>query len=172
MDDEKPLAVRILALGSPHGDDQVGWKIAERLVLDPHVAPYVHSLTTPWELVDHVTPDCSVIVIDGCRGAAQPGSVVTCQESELSHLSTRDCSTHGGSLLEAVELARRLDRPIRELVVVAVEIEACRPETELSESALAGIDVAVQMVREKLAEWKMDDLSRNRSKSAPRTKHA
>ncbi|MEO8497604.1 MAG: hypothetical protein ABI614_21260, partial [Planctomycetota bacterium] len=92
------------ALGSPHGDDRVAWVIAERLAQDPNVRSLVHPLATPWDLVELLVTDCSVIVIDACAGIAAPGTVLRIGERELASTPLARHSTHGGSLVESLEL--------------------------------------------------------------------
>jgi hydrogenase maturation protease len=145
--------VRIFALGSPHGDDQVAWIVAKRLVRDPALQPLVHALATPWDLVDLLVPDCSVIVIDACGGLAAPGKVLRVNESELATSPIARQSTHGGSLFESLELARTLQRTIRELIVFAVPVESCEPASELSESARRIVDDVVQQIQVLLSAW-------------------
>ena len=68
MIDSPQRIVRIFALGSPHGDDQVARVIADRLSEDPLIRSITYRLATPWDLVELLEPDCSVIVIDACVG--------------------------------------------------------------------------------------------------------
>lgn len=145
--------VRIFALGSPHGDDQVAWLIAQRLRQDPNVRPLVHRLTTPWDLVELLVPDCSVIVIDACVGGAGPGTVLLLGERDLANSPPTRHSTHGGSLVDALELARSLQKEVRKLVVFAVVVESCAPSAELSESARFAVDDVVGQVQSLLSEW-------------------
>ncbi len=145
--------VRIFALGSPHGDDRVAWIIAEQLSQSPAFRPFVHTLATPWDLVERLPADCSVIVIDACVGCAAPGSVSRISERELATSPLARQSTHGGSLLDSIALARALGRTIRELVVFAVAVESCEPGAEMSESAHDAVDDAVRQVGDLLSEW-------------------
>lgn len=145
--------VRIFALGSPHGDDQVAWRIAEQLSQDVNVLPLIHKLATPWDLVELLVPDCSVIVIDACAGDAPPGTVLRLGERELATSPLARQSTHGGSLIESLDLAKSLQKQIRELVVLAVVVQSCEPSAELSESALLAVDDVVGQVQALLSEW-------------------
>ncbi|MCA9120255.1 MAG: hydrogenase maturation protease [Planctomycetaceae bacterium] len=146
-------SIQIFALGSPHGDDRVAWVAADRLSQDSAIRPFVHTLVTPWDMVQLLLPDCSVIVIDACLGCSVPGAVHRLTGRELATSPAARHSTHGGSLAGSIELAATLQRTIRELVVFAVEVESCEPGTELSESAHAGVDAVVEQIRAQLSEW-------------------
>ena len=153
MTDHPEQHVRIFALGSPHGDDQVAWMIAEQLSQDPNVRPFVHKLATPWDLVEMLVPDFSVIVIDAWVGDARLGTVLRIGERELATAPLARHSTHGGSLIESLKLAKSLGKEIRELVVFAVAVESCEPGAELSESARCAVDDAAGQVQALLSEW-------------------
>lgn len=153
MTESSPRTVRIFALGSPHGDDQVAWAVADRLSEDPFLQSITYKLATPWDLVELLVPDCSVIVLDACAGVDSPGSVLRIGENELASSPISRQSTHGGSLLQSLDMAKALQRTIRELVVFGVVVESCEPGDALSESARRAVDDAVQQIRILLSEW-------------------
>ena len=113
----------------------------------------MYTLATPWDLVELLVPDCSVIVIDACVGCAPTGTVLRIDESELATSSITSQSTHSGSLIQALELAKSLHRTICELVTFAVAVESCEPGAELSESARCAVDDVVRQVQVLLSEW-------------------
>lgn len=143
--------VWVLALGSPHGDDRVGWLVAEQLAADPRIAPLVRQMITPWDLLHHVQTGDSLVLVDACRGVAEPGSVTQLAEADLPRLSEADRSTHGVSLREAIALARQLRGPLAETVAFAIEVGDCQPGGELSPAAELGGQQAVECIREHLA---------------------
>lgn len=65
----------IAGLGSPQGDDQVGWVAATLLALRLPAVRVV-ALRSPAELLDRLTDVDRLHVIDACRGAGLPGSIV------------------------------------------------------------------------------------------------
>ena len=153
MIDSPQRIVRIFALGSPHGDDQVAWVVADRLSEDPLIRSITYQLATPWDLVELLVPDCSVIVIDACVGVASPGSVLRIGENELASSPVARQSTHGGSLLQALEMAKALRRTIRELAVFGIAVESCEPGDALSESARHAVGDVVLQIEILLSEW-------------------
>lgn len=145
--------VCILALGSPHGDDRVGWVAAEKLAEDPRFVRLIHALNTPWDVVEHLDDARRAIVIDACQGLARPGNVTCVEGPELASQRWGRHSTHGGSLPEAVALARNLKQNVGEIVVVAVEVEEAAAGGELSEPARRAVDEVVRKVTALLSEW-------------------
>lgn len=112
----------VLALGSPHGDDRVPWLVAERLRDLATLRAQVFKVSSPFEIVNHIDPNVDLIVIDVCVTGAPLGTVVRLDESELGQLYSGVRTSHGGSLVESIELAAALGRRPRSCCVLAIEI--------------------------------------------------
>lgn len=137
--------IRILALGSPHGDDQVAW-VAGRLLQElPEAVHPVFFLNSPWDIPEHLAQAQLVIVLDACQSESPLGTVQRWTRDNLEELPTSRTSTHAGSLCEAIQLAQVLGHTA-EVVVLGVEIAACQPMTEMSEAAQRGADALVSAV--------------------------
>lgn len=113
---------RVIALGSPHGDDRAAWLVADRLAeFDAHEVD-VFKVSSPYEIVNHIDPDIDLVVLDICSSGASPGTVLRLDESNLDRFSSSVQSSHGGSLFESVRLAGALGRRPRSFCVLAVEM--------------------------------------------------
>lgn len=66
--------VCFVGIGSPHGDDVAGWRVAERLRQRQLAGWEVHSAATPIDLLDWVSPDRPLWVADACRGENETGN--------------------------------------------------------------------------------------------------
>ncbi len=142
-------SVAILALGSPHGDDQMAWRIADLLSKRPDLQGIVHRLRSPWELLDFAQPDCRLVVLDACRTGNAVGAVLRIPPgSDLAQFGAH--STHGGSIADAIQLAESLGRRIQELTVLGIEVEMCDSGTELSDSAQDVLPSATEAVLREL----------------------
>jgi hypothetical protein len=120
-----PTAVRIVALGSPHGDDRVAWVVAERLASEPALRGSIFKIDSPYQLVDHFSAGCPVILLDACRsGAAAESSCV--DEKHLTNFRRTDFR-----LTAARERrnppCRALGVSLAGLIILAVEIEDSAP---------------------------------------------
>lgn len=150
--------IRILALGSPHGADQLGWQVADRLRLESSAAYRVHALPTPWEILDHLGEDARIIVIDAAvldDGTSRDGgasSIVTVEVTQLEGNPLHGVSSHGGSLADVVQLARNLGRRWKSLVIHAAVIDpaAAVPGHRVDADL---VDELEQTVRRTLHEW-------------------
>jgi hydrogenase maturation protease len=142
--------VRILGVGSPHGDDQLGWSVVDELARDPALQEVCFKLSTPWDLVEHFGRAVRCIVVDACQSGAAPGTIRQLSVRELPELAGTATSSHGGSLLSAVRLAETLGYDLSHVSIFVIEAEACDSVTTLSAAARRGVTELVQRLRENL----------------------
>lgn len=124
----------MLALGSPHGDDQIAWMVAERLNADPLFRGTCIQLRTPWDVVPHIRANRRTIIIDACRSGAPAGTIHRLAAQELPDRRGYSASSHGGTLVDALRLAESLEYEVTEVVIYGIEIAGCQPGAPLSES--------------------------------------
>ena len=131
--------IRVVGVGSPHGDDRVGWRLVEDLAESARPGVEAVAVSQPLDLVDHLD-DCSVlIVVDACRTGRAAGSAIVFEWPEDRPKFEGSGSTHGLGLAMALEMAGVLGRLPSSVVLFAVEAAGCSPVAELStdlESAL------------------------------------
>ena len=145
-----PPAFRILGVGSPHGDDQAGWSVVDELARNPALREACFRLSSPWELVEHLGRAAECIVVDACQSGAQPGTIRKLCVSDLPALAETATSSHGGSLLSAVNLAEALGYDLSGVSIYVIEAGACDSVTPLSAAARSGVTELVRLIREKL----------------------
>jgi hydrogenase maturation protease len=146
-------AIKILALGSPHGDDRVAWHAAERLQTDRRLAHAVHRVASPWDLIDYLQSGSKVIILDACRSGAAVGSLMQLAEHDLETLESRGGTTHGGSIGESLRLAHALERPYENVIVLAVEIDEPSSGSEMSEAGRQAARKLETEARRTLSRW-------------------
>lgn len=149
-------AFQVLALGSPHGDDQVAWKVADKLAGDKAVSArglQVHKLASPFELPGYLKTGRPTIIIDACRCGSPVGTVVRFDDGCWDELPATYSSTHGGTVRDALRLAEALDARPAVLVVLAVEIDSAEPGRALTHSGRQSVESLEQRLRAELARW-------------------
>jgi hydrogenase maturation protease len=139
--------VRILGVGSPHGDDQAGWRVLDSLRTRPSVVgAEITAIGQPVELLDHC-PGCDrLILIDGCQTGAAPGTVTCLRWPDSRIPEQHGRSTHDLDLASALRLADALGRLPRTVVILGIEVAQCRPETGLSSAVARSLPVLEQRV--------------------------
>lgn len=147
----------IIGLGSPHGDDQIGWELVRLLEGEETVHESLRLLacaTVGWELLEFWKDAELAIIVDAVRSAAMPGTLQRLElhpRSDLSVLDTvQTLTSHGLDLPELIELAEALDSLPRRLVLIGVEIAACAPFEPLSAQVRAALPNLAHAVRDEV----------------------
>ena len=140
--------VRIIGIGSPFGDDRMGWHIVEALERDAYLSrfprqhlSFIKADRPGAGLLDLMRGASLVILVDAMKSGAAPGSVKRLEAPELENISA-PLSSHGFGVASALSLARVLDDMPARLVVYGIEAG----ETAGLESLLSHFDID-QMTR-------------------------
>jgi hydrogenase maturation protease len=122
---------RVLAVGSPHGDDRAGWEVVERLRREvPGL--YAVKLHDPVSLLYQLAGCGCLVLIDACRSGAEPGTVRRLTWPAPFLERREGASTHVLGLANALALAEALGRLPPRVVLLCVEAGPCEPGGALS----------------------------------------
>ncbi|QDT43830.1 Hydrogenase maturation protease [Gimesia alba] len=142
----------IAGIGSPHGDDCVGWEIANAIqsrISDRAIS--VRLVRTPDALLDWIEHVQELVICDACLGAGEVGSVHQwewpCQELESISWS----GTHNLSLPAVLALAQQLERLPASVRIWAVEVQQVQPDQSMSNTVEAGAKTAVDSICQALS---------------------
>jgi hydrogenase maturation protease len=141
----------VVGVGSPHGDDQVGWRLVEGLAGSAGPGVEAVAVAEPLGLLDHLDDCSALIVVDACRAGRAPGSVAVLTWPEDRPEFEVSASTHGLGLAMALELGAVLGCLPPSVLLFAVEAGSCGPVTGLSlelESSLPELDRRLRKVVE------------------------
>lgn len=113
----------IVGIGSPHGDDQAGWLVAERLaeMFGRREDVAVRKATSPAEILAWLDNTDRLIVCDACRGLGRVGKVKRWTWPDRQLVDATLSGTHDLSLPATLRLADRLDRLPQSVAVWSVE---------------------------------------------------
>jgi hydrogenase maturation protease len=140
----------VVGIGSLHGDDQIGWRIADRLsqAIGPSVE--IYKARSPIELLDYVDRSDEVVICDGCRTDSAVGTV-WCWNWPTEAIETcRFSGSHDLSLPAALELASQLGRLPRRVTIWGVNIALAQPAASLSPEVAAAIPSVTQQISQSL----------------------
>ncbi len=142
----------VVGLGSvDRGDDGVGPAVAARVAELGLPGVHVVEHEDPTALVELMTSQDTVVVVDAMRSQAPAGTVTTLQAGAGrpplgARLAPGPAGTHGLGLAAVIELARARDPLPRHLDVVAVEAESFAHGSPLSPPVARALPVAVAAV--------------------------
>jgi hydrogenase maturation protease len=137
-------AIRIVGVGQRYaGDDGVGRFIVEQLRADGFPTLGVDDGAGLLNVLG--TGASRVIVIDAVVGGGAPGTVHVLNRADIEE-GPRPVSSHGITVLEAIELGERFN-PELEVILVGISIRPPRSLGEgLSEQVAASVGEAVRCV--------------------------
>jgi hydrogenase maturation protease len=139
--------IRIFGIGSPFGDDRIGWLAAEALQgrFDPAQVS-VSSHDRPGAgLINLMRGARLAVLVDAVQCGAPAGSLHRLEGKAIRQAVARYTSTHGFGIAEALELAERLHDAPDKVVLWGVE-GATSVSIEMSlalQNALPGLLAAV-----------------------------
>ncbi|MCC7424784.1 MAG: hydrogenase maturation protease [Planctomycetaceae bacterium] len=136
----------LVGLGSPHGDDRVAWTVAEELE-SSRPDWIIRKASTAVDLFDWLEGVDRLIVIDACRGAGAPGSIVRWRWPAVPLTALRGAGSHDLGLAEVLQTATRLGTLPSRVEIIGIEIGACRCGEGLSEAAAASVEKVVAELR-------------------------
>jgi hydrogenase maturation protease len=136
----------VLAVGSPHGDDQAGWQVVERLQREPVEGIEAILVRTPLELLEHLKPRAALVIVDACRSGAEPGTILRTEWPDSRLGGCDGPSTHGFGVVRVLELAAALGRLPSRVVLLGVEANACGPAGKVSPAVTHALDELYALV--------------------------
>lgn len=131
--------ILVVGLGSPHGDDRLGWAAVDRLPAGIVAVKAAGGL----DLLDWLAGQDELVIIDAAVPAGRPGTVRSFVWPRDDLGACSGLSTHGPGLVEALQLAEALGRLPRLVRIETVEAQQTSPCAPLSEAALRGLDQLV-----------------------------
>jgi hydrogenase maturation protease len=141
----RPIARLLIAgLGSPHGDDQAGWAVVDRLRRWLPSGADARKVATPLDLVELLGRRQRLIVIDAAQLGEQPGALRHFRWPCTALAGSVEHGTHGLGLVEALRLAEALGWLPAEIDLYTVQAQDV--------SAGHGLSLAVRGRIEELAD--------------------
>jgi hydrogenase maturation protease len=136
----------IVGLGSPHGDDQLGWVVVDRLRPRLPAGIAVDKVHGGLELLECLGGHDAAVVIDAAAPAGRPGTIrsFTWPSPDLAHCAP--WSTHGLGLVQALHLAETLGRLPGRVSIYTIEARDISPGAPLSGIVARRLDAVAEAV--------------------------
>jgi hydrogenase maturation protease len=139
--------VQVIGVGSPYGDDRLGWATAEMVqrALDPE-AVKVSICDRPGALLlSEWQEGQRLVLVDAMRSGAQPGSLHRIAACDIGE-ATSAASSHGFGVAEALALARVLGRDLSQATVFGVEMSPQQADDVLSDPVRRALPALVEQI--------------------------
>lgn len=141
----------IIGIGSPHGDDQVGWWVADKLRATAHDCDLiVRKAKSPVDLLDWIDGVDRLMLCDACQGLGEIGASRRWTWPEVALQDVAWSGTHDLSLPAVLALAQRLRRLPDDVVVWAIQGDASPTVDSVSSQIAAAATEVVQQIKREL----------------------
>lgn len=142
----------LIGIGSPYGDDQLGWMIIDELSQQTQLCEHLTLYKSKGSGTDWYTllPGHERLVFfDALISLKPPGSIINIKSNELDQaFAQRRHSTHGISLSESISLADTLGLLTIPVQVFGVSVGTCPSNNQLSDILLCCIPSIVDDLAE------------------------
>jgi hydrogenase maturation protease len=149
----------VIGIGSPFGDDQAGWRIAESLAESVRVAAYgKHVLVTACrspssELLELLSNTDVAILVDAVLGGGAPGTVYRIASRHIPPFVTEILSSHGIGLQAMIELVDALESSPRVMIVYGIEAGPIGADSAMSEGVYRAVVRVVEEIKRDMAHY-------------------
>lgn len=145
--------IKIIGIGSPFGDDQLGWKIIERLNQNPillNLIPqkvHLESSDRPgMRLLELMEGADSVLLIDAVVTHQNPiGTSYRLQNKEIENF-VPVWSSHAIGVAEVLKIGRALHSLPKSIVLYGVEIDSNNTSQSISTTLESAMDATVLQI--------------------------
>ncbi len=122
----------VAGFGSPHGDDQAGWRVAAMLAQRPGLSARVIVVHEPTQMLAALRGCQRLIVVDACHAGGVAGTVTRLVWPDARIVVRHRHSTHGVSVADVLKLAHKLgDLPLT-VEIFGIEVADCSPGQDLT----------------------------------------
>lgn len=144
----------VIGLGSPYGDDQIGWMACDQLNMDLGHLPTVEFITcgrSGAEWLTKISHAGQVHIIDAMRSGERPGTVrkIDLHTDEWSEYPVK-LSSHGINIKDALDIAQSLGELPENISIWGIELAQCDYEKSLSEAVKKALPVLLANIKSEI----------------------
>lgn len=141
-----PSGTCVVGIGSPHGDDQAGWQIVERLQRRTGLAAVVRAAANPLQLIDLDQSFQALIIVDACSAGAAAGTISRMEWPDVRIRAQHGHSSHSMSVAEAIMLAEQIGRLPERVTLFGIEIGTSAPGAAMSDAVAQALPELEQQI--------------------------
>jgi hydrogenase maturation protease len=149
----RPVPIRVVGVGSPHGDDAVAWRVTQAVQQQRVWGRDIefHVVEGGQRLLDVLDGKGTLLLIDALAPAGSPGAIHRFAWPDQRIVVLRPGSTHDMRPAEAIYLAEALGTLPQRVLVFAIEGECFEPHRDLSPAVAAAVPQLTRALVEELA---------------------
>lgn len=139
---------KILAIGSPYGDDRLGWEIAKRLPDFLSADITIQALDRPGlSILSYLSNTSLVLLIDAIHSGTPPGTIHWLTGDDIPKTDS-PASSHNIGISEVYQLGKVLNILPQQLHFCGIEMDPnWHSQEALSPSALSAIPILLEQIK-------------------------
>ena len=148
-----PQPIRVVGVGSPHGDDAVGWQVVRcmRRQCTGVTGAEFMEVDGGQRLLDVLDGQGTLILVDAIADGAAPGNVQRLEWPDTRIEVLAPGSTHALRPAQALQLAAVLGQLPPRVVIYGISTTAMEPASGLNPAVAAAVEVAALRIEGELA---------------------
>jgi hydrogenase maturation protease len=118
----------VVGVGSPYGDDNLGWEVVRQLRLHPKIQQLsVRDVATQCvdrpgiDLLNIINHSDTALIIDAAVSDFPPGTITRLENADIDTV-LKSTSTHDFGVLETIALGKALNQLPQQLIVLGITI--------------------------------------------------
>ena len=151
--------LRVLGIGSPFGDDKLGWEVVKLLQQRASLNPYIPLKLdlSYWDrpgvhLLELMRGATSIFLIDAVKTGAALGTIHQFQNEEIETIGST-LSTHGLGIAEAMKMGAVLHELPKNVILYGVEIGEVQLQLTFSEPIITAIQALSDQIEKDILMW-------------------
>lgn len=161
------MQVRVIGIGSPFGDDRIGWQVASILQQQKDIQRFIpdqlhiECSDRPGINLLHLLQGGEIVfLIDAVKMGGVIGAIYRFENKEIETVET-SLSSHGFGVGQTLELGRLLTKLPETIILFGVEVAHIKEQFEISKDIHESIEKLVKMIEQEI----LDILNPERSLS-------
>jgi hydrogenase maturation protease len=151
--------IKVLGIGSPFGDDQVGWKVVDALKQQLSMHTNIDLLVSienhdrpGVRLIELMSGAHTVFIIDAIKSNSEIGTIHRFKNHDIFELENR-LSTHNMGVSEALQLGSALNALPDNIILYGIEIDITVLASTLSQRVESAMDQLVVRLKNEIIRY-------------------
>ena len=151
--------LRVFGIGSPFGDDQLGWEVVKLLEQCLDLKPFIPDrlqlicCDRPGTHLLELMRDASIVfLIDAVKTGGVCGSLHHFKNQEIEAISN-PLSSHAIGVAEVMKMGRALDELPSSVILYGIEIGDIYYQSNLSEPIIKAVKILSKQIKDDILQW-------------------
>jgi len=149
-------ALCVIGIGSPFGDDQLGWEVVKLLTQRPALQPFIPNQVQllycdrpGMHLLEMMRGAQSVFLIDAVKTGASIGTIHHFRNEDITAINDT-LSTHGLGVAAAIKMGATLNILPDNVILFGIEIGDVQLKFSHSEAITEAINALAEMIEDEI----------------------